>query len=108
MTKPTPDEHRRQMEGIVARAKHAHSVVSSWFSIYSSEGQELDPQERATPPEDGLQEYFLSHINKTDYVVVRGQMYKVDRDDFGSDVYFVEVDEIPDEYWQRWCANDGY
>lgn len=37
-----------------------------------------------------------------DYVVHRGQYYRVARNDHKAELYLVEVDEIPGEYWDRW------
>lgn len=44
----------------------------------------------------------LPNIEDTDYVIHRGQYYDVQRDHFEGETYLVEVDEIPQDYWERW------
>jgi len=44
----------------------------------------------------------LPSIEDMDYVIHRGQSYQVQHDHFNHDTYLLEVDEIPDDYWERW------
>lgn len=41
-------------------------------------------------------------ISLFDYVIVKGQPYQVIRNHLGAEPYFKKVDEIPEEYWERW------
>jgi hypothetical protein len=45
-------------------------------------------------------------LSQFDYVVRRGQCYRVDCNNFDEGQYLVEVDEIPDNYWNRWRDAD--
>lgn len=41
-------------------------------------------------------------VSAFDYVVIKGEYYRVLINDYEGDLYLKEIDEIPDEYWERW------
>lgn len=41
-------------------------------------------------------------VSLFDYVIHRGQYYQVVRDEFEGSVLLKEVDEVPEEYIERW------
>lgn len=44
----------------------------------------------------------MKSIEEADYIVQRGQVYRVAQDDHGMDPYLVAVENIPAEYWEQW------
>lgn len=41
-------------------------------------------------------------VESMDYIIIRGQTYRVSVNDFSGDVKLKPVDEIPDEYHEKW------
>lgn len=41
-------------------------------------------------------------VSLLDYVVHNGQRYELVHNDFTDEMYLTKVDEIPEEYWERW------
>lgn len=45
---------------------------------------------------------IVGDLGDVDYAVIRGRYFEVKRDDHDGEPYIVEVDKIPEEYWELW------